>query len=291
MVATALGRARAADFVELTKPGIVSLVLVTVAAGFYLAAPRAIAGFTLFHTLLGSALVAAGSNALNQIVERDIDARMRRTRERPLPTGRVTVAEASLFAWTLGLGGVAYLGALVNGLTAALAAATLVSYVFLYTPLKPKTSLSTLVGAVPGALPVVGGWAAASGTVRLEAWVLFAVLFLWQLPHFLALAWMCREDYARAGLKMLSVTDGHAATFRQALLYAVALLPVSLVPTVVGVADGLYFYGAIALALWMIWATVACTRDASYAKARRLFLVSITYLPALLLLMVTDKWV
>ncbi len=264
-------------------------MLVTVAAGFYLAGPGAIQGLLLFHTLLGSVLVASGSNALNQILEREVDGRMHRTRNRPLPAGRMAVAEATLFATTLGLGGIAYLAVFVNPLAAGFAAATLGSYVFLYTPLKRKTSLSTLVGAVPGALPIVGGWAAARGTVHFEAWVLFALLFLWQLPHFLALAWVCREDYARAGLKMLSVTDGPEATFRQALLYTVALLPVSLVPAVMGFAGRVYFYGALALCLWLLWTTVAAVRDHTRARARRLFAVSVAYLPAILTLMIVDR--
>lgn len=289
MVTAVLTRAHAADYLELTKPGIVALILVTVAAGFYVGSPHAVAGLTLFHTLMGAALVAAGSNALNQIAERDVDRRMVRTQARPLPAGRLSVAEAGAFAWATGLGGIVYLALLVNPLTAALAAATLVSYVYLYTPLKRVTSLNSLVGAVPGALPIVGGWAAATGSVDFVAFVLFALLYLWQLPHFLALAWMLRDDYARAGLKMLSVTDDGSATFRQAFLYAAALLPVSLVPSVVGVTGVLYFWGAVVCSLWLLWATVTAARDHSYARARRLFLVSVGYLPAVLAFMVVDK--
>lgn len=289
MVTLAVGRSRLSDYVELTKPGIVALVLVTVAAGLYLGAAGAITGLLLFHALMGSTLVAAGSNALNQVVERDVDARMTRTRSRPIPAGRLTAAAGALVGGALGVSGVLYLTAFVNAPTAFLAAATLVSYVFVYTPLKRRTSLATLVGAVPGALPIVGGWTAARGTVTFEAGVLFALLFLWQLPHFLALAWIYRDDYARAGLRMLSVTDGGAATFRQALLYAVALLPVSLAPSVVGTAGRVYFFGAIALSLWFLWATVEATRHRSLAAARRLFGVSVMYLPAILVLMMADK--
>jgi protoheme IX farnesyltransferase len=285
----AIPHARAADFVELAKPGIVALVLVTVATGFYLGAPSSISGLRLFHALLGAAAVAAGSNALNQVWERDVDARMRRTSTRPLPAGRVSVAGAHLFAWTLGVGGIAYLGVLVNGITAILAAATLASYVFLYTPLKRKTSLSTLVGAVPGALPIVGGWAAARGSLDVAAWTLFALLFLWQLPHFLALAWMYRGEYAAADLRMLSVLEGGRTTFRMALLYSVALLPVSLMPTVLGTTGSLYFVGAIVLSLWLIWASATAAWHRSIAKARRLFTVSMVYLLGILLMMMIDK--
>ena len=278
-----------ADFLALTKPNIVALILATVAAGFYLGSNGPLAVGTLLHTLVGSALVAGGSNALNQILERRIDARMRRTRQRPLPAGRLAPGASAVFAWGLGLVGVAYLLVFTNAIVAALAAATLVSYVFLYTPLKRHSSLNTLVGAVPGALPIVGGWAAARHDLALVAWALFGIVFLWQLPHFLALAWLYREDYARGGLRMLSVTDGADATFRQALLYSVALLPVSLVPSLLGATGPVYFLGAAALALWLIAATAGVAADHAPKKARRLFLVTIVYLPAILVLMVADK--
>lgn len=284
-----MARDRAADFVELTKPGIVALVLVTVTTGFYVAGAGSIAGLQLFHVLMGAAAVAAGSNALNQVWERDVDARMKRTNARPLPAGRLAVPEALFFAWTVGLGGIVYLAVLVNGITALLAATTLVSYVFVYTPLKRKTSLATLVGAVPGALPIVGGWAAARGSLDMAAGALFALLFLWQLPHFLALAWIYRDDYAAAKLPVLSVSDGGKATFILALLYSVALLPVSLSPTILGTTGSLYFYGAIALTLWLIWASATVVWNQSMAKARRLFLTTIWYLPAILVLMMIDK--
>jgi protoheme IX farnesyltransferase len=285
----ALRHSRTADFLELTKPNIVGMILVTVAAGFYLAGSGGFDVLLLLHTLLGSAMVAAGSNALNQVLERRIDARMRRTQNRPLPAGRLGVPEATLVAWTLGLAGVGYLALFTNPTVTILAAATLGSYVFVYTPLKRKTSLCTLVGAVPGALPIVGGWAAASGTVPLQAWVLFGIVYFWQLPHFLALAWICRDDYERAGLRMLSVTSGAEATFRQALAFSVALLPLSLLPSVLGTTGPVYFFGALVCSLWLIWATAAAARDRSKAKARRLFLVTVAYLPAVLLLMILDK--
>lgn len=285
----ALTRSRSADYLELTKPNIVGMILVTVAAGFYLGAPGALDGVLLLHTLLGSAMVAAGSNALNQVLERKIDARMRRTENRPLPAGRLGVPEATLVAWTLGVAGVGYLALFTSPTVTLLAAATLGSYVFVYTPLKRKTSLCTLVGAVPGALPIVGGWAAASGAVSLQAWALFGIVYLWQLPHFLALAWICRDDYERAGLRMVSVTSGAEATFRQALAFSLALLPLSLMPSLLGAMGPAYFFGALVCSLWLIWATAAAARDRSKAKARRLFLVTVAYLPAVLLLMILDR--
>jgi protoheme IX farnesyltransferase len=280
----------AGEYLALTKPRIVALVLVTVAAGFYLGAVGGVSAAVLLHTLVGTALVAGGTNALNQVYEADVDARMRRTRNRPIPSGRLSRRAGSAFAWAVGVGGVLYLLVLVNLIVAALAAATLISYVFLYTPLKRKSPLATLVGAVPGALPVVGGWAAARGGLGSGAWILFALLFLWQLPHFLALAWIYREDYASAGLKMAAQGDamGHG-TFRQATGYAAALFSVALLPAVAGMAGNLYGLGALALSSWMVWAAAAAAQHPSIPSARRLFRVSVAYLPGILLLMMADK--
>lgn len=243
-------------------------------------------------TLLGTALVAAGTNALNQIRERDTDALMRRTRQRPLPTGRITPRAALEFAIAAAVTGIGLLAWRVNLLTAGLAALTLVSYVWVYTSLKPRTSYNTLVGAVPGALPVLGGWTAAGGELSAPAWALFWILFLWQLPHFLALAWIYRDDYRTAGLAMLSIddTDGDR-TARMTMLYAVALVPVSLLPTVLGLTGPLYFWGVLGLSLAYAAAGAAMLwqRTARLAWARRVFLVSIIYLPALLTLGVVDK--
>ena len=277
-------------FLELTKPRITQLVLLTAAAGFYLGAPGGVDLRLLAHTLVGVALVAAGTNAFNQVRERDVDARMRRTQGRPLPSGRVSPRAAGWFAGVISVTGVVYLVVAVNRLTAALAAVTLVSYVLLYTPLKRRTTLNTLIGAVPGALPIVGGWTAAGGALGPAVAALFWILFLWQLPHFLALAWIYREDYRRGGLRMVSVSDpaGHE-TARLALLYAVALVPVSLVPALLGVTGALYFYGALALGLGYAGAAVALGRAVTTARAWRVFLASIVYLPALLTLMVLDK--
>jgi protoheme IX farnesyltransferase len=275
---------------QLTKPRIVGLVLVTVAAAFVLASPGPVSGVLLAHTLLGTALVAAGTNALNQVAEADVDARMDRTRNRPLPSGRLARGPATGFAWALGLGGVGYLALAVNREAALLAALTLASYVFLYTPLKKRTPLATLVGAVPGALPVLGGWAAARGGLEHGAWILFGILFLWQLPHFLALAWLYRDEYAAAGLRMLSVSDPQGRiTFRQAGLASLGLLAASLMPSVAGLAGVAYFWGAMALSTALAGLAGAAAVAPSAARARRLFRGSVVYLPALLLLMLLDK--
>ena len=290
MIAIPLPRAAPADFLELTKPRIVALVLVTVAAGFAAAPAGAVSSpLVLLHTLVGAALVAAGTNALNQLLERDVDALMKRTARRPLPSGRLRPNEAAWFAWGAGLVGIVYLAALVNSTTALLAAATLGSYVFLYTPLKRRSSVSTLVGAVPGALPVLGGWAAAGAALDARALVLFWILFLWQLPHFLALSWLYRDDYARGGLQMLSVTDPDGrATFRQATLYALALVPASLAPAVFGMAGAAYFVVALILSALYVAASVTAMVRPSAKTARRLFLTSLVYLPLVLGLLTLD---
>jgi protoheme IX farnesyltransferase len=277
-------------FLELTKPRITQLVLLTAAAGFYLGAGGAVDLLLLVHTLVGTALVAAGTNAFNQLRERELDARMHRTRGRPLPSGRVSPRAAGVFAAVISFAGVVYLAVAVNLLTAGLAALTLASYVLLYTPLKTKTSLNTLIGAVPGALPIVGGWTAAGGALGPAVLALFWILFLWQLPHFLALAWIYREDYRRGGFAMLAVDDPDGRqTGSMALLYAVALVPVSLLPTMLGVTGAWYFFGALLLGVAYTVAAAAMTRAVTTARAWRVFLVSVVYLPALLTLMVLDK--
>jgi protoheme IX farnesyltransferase len=285
-----LARIHPGDFLQLTKPRIVLLVVLTVAAGFYLGVVGRVSAPLLLHTLVGSALVAAGTNALNQVLEADLDALMRRTMCRPIPSGRLSAVAGGAFAWAVGAGGVAYLAVFVNVAAALLAALTLGSYVFIYTPLKRRTSFATLIGAVPGALPIVGGWAAARGVPEMGAWILFAILFLWQLPHFLALAWIYREDYSRAGFRMISRGDpGGSSTFRQATVYAAALLSVALAPTLVGVAGTAYFWGGLVLSAWMLWAAASAAWTPTPEHARRLFKASVMYLPALLTLMVLDK--
>jgi len=275
---------------ELTKPRITQLVLLTTAAGFYAGARGRVDLWLLAHTLVATALVAGGTNALNQLRERDVDARMRRTQGRPLPSGRLSARAAAWFASAISVAGIAYMAVAVNWLTAGLAALTLASYVFLYTPLKRTTSLNTLIGAVPGALPIVGGWTAAGGRLDVAAASLFWILFLWQLPHFLALAWIYREDYARGGLAMLAVEDPTGRrTSWMVLLYALALVPVSLVPTLVGVTGSLYFFGALTLSLGYALAGAGMALATSAKRAWWVFFVSIVYLPALLILVVLDK--
>ena len=283
-------RGRAAALFELTKPGITRLVLITAAAGFYLASAGRVDLLLLLHTLIGTALAASGSGALNQLLERDADARMRRTVKRPLPSGRVTPAQAALFASALGVAGVAWLLVFVNVVTATLVAASLVSYLFVYTPLKRRTWLATVVGAVPGALPIVAGWTAAGGPIDARASALFGILFLWQMPHFFALAWIYREDYLRGGFRMLTAYDPTGSrTARQILAYTGALLIVSLLPTALGLTGWIYLGGAAVLgtAFLLLGARLAARR--SDQRAWRLFFGSVAYLPALLVLMVIDK--
>ncbi|MGE0592901.1 MAG: heme o synthase [Vicinamibacterales bacterium] len=281
---------RTADLIELTKPRLNLLVLVTTLAGMYLAAPSGVPALLVLHTLVGTALVAGGAAALNQVWERSTDSLMRRTRSRPVPAGRVRPAHGTGFGVALSAAGLAQLTLGVNAVAAAVAALTLVSYVLFYTPLKRYTSLATLVGAVPGALPPVIGWAAGAGSVSEPALVLFGIVFFWQMPHFLALAWMYRDDYAAAGIPLLPVIerDGRR-TGRQALLYAAALWPVSLLPAVVGLAG--VFYSSVATVLGVIFIALAgqFANERSMAAARRLFLASITYLPLLWGALVADR--
>ena len=284
---------RTADFVALTKPRLNLLVLVTTLAGVYLASPGGVPIPLLLHTLIGTALVASGAAALNQVWERDTDRLMRRTSTRPLPGGRLRVVEGAWFGVLLAITGLAELALAVNTLAATVAALTLASYVFVYTPLKRRSSLATLVGAVPGALPPVIGWVAATGSLTLPALVLFGIQFFWQMPHFLAIAWMYRDDYAAAGIPLLPVTepDGRR-TGRQALLYAAALWPVSLMPAVVGLAGTPYSLLATALGFAFIAQAALFARQRSMLTARRLFLVSITYLPLLWAALVADRlWI
>ena len=289
-------RLRAADFAALAKLRVNTLVLVTTALGFLLAdrrfdllARRGVEGWTLFHAIAGTGLVAAGAAAFNQIWERELDAKMRRTAQRPLASGRMEVFPASLFAFALSAAGLAELSLGTNLLAAAIAAATLLLYVLVYTPMKRVTSLATVVGAVPGALPPVIGWAAAGGGLAPGAWVLFAILFFWQMPHFLAIAWLYRADYARAGFPMLPVLepDG-ASTGRQAVLYAATLVPVSLALSTLRVTGAVYSAGALLGGAAFAGAAAVFAFRRTTAAARWLFAASILYLPALLLLAFLD---
>jgi heme o synthase len=283
-------RERVAAFSELTKPRITFLIVLTAAAGFALATRGRIDYLRMVSAMIGIGLLSSGIATLNQYMERDLDARMRRTADRPLPSGKLLPWEALVFGVGLTVLAESYLAVLVNPLTALLGLTVIAGYLFGYTPLKTKTSLSTLVGAFPGAVPPLIGWTAARGELSLEAWVLFAILFLWQFPHFLAIAWMYREDYARAGILMLPVVepDGRI-TGQQIVIYTLMLLPVSLLPTALGISGKAYFFGAIILGLLFLYSSVRAAFSQSRQEARRLLLASVIYLPLLFILMVVNK--
>jgi len=279
------------DFVTLTKPRVNLLVLVTTIIGFHLGnASGSVDYALLFNTVVGTFLVASGAAAFNQVLERDIDAKMRRTMGRPLPDGRLSAREAAWFAAALSATGLLQIGLGANWLAAGLAAATLGSYALVYTPLKRVTSLATVIGAVPGALPPMIGWAASRGALSVEAWVLFAIVFFWQMPHVLAISWIYREDYERGGVRVLPVgdPDGRSTAF-QMVNYAAALIPVSLLPTVVGLAGRVYFAGAIVLGIGMLALAIRFAQDRTALRARHLFLASLVYLPLLWVLMLANR--
>jgi protoheme IX farnesyltransferase len=280
-----------AAYAELTKPRITFLIVLTAAAGYCLAAQTGAFNYTVFiHSMVGIALLSSGIATLNQYMERHLDARMRRTATRPLPTGRLSPVEALIFGLGLTLAAEAYMALLVNPLTAALGLTVIGGYLLLYTPLKTRTSLSTAVGAFPGAMPPLMGWTAATGEVAIGAWALFAILFLWQFPHFLAIAMMYKEDYARAGIVMLPVVEPSGRlTAQQIVVNTLMLLPVSLVPTLLGVSGKVYLVGAIILGLLFLYSSIACAVSKSRQQARRLLLASVVYLPLLFVLMVLNR--
>lgn len=283
-------RVRLGDFFELTKPRVTTLVLITTLVGFYLGSSRSLDIVLLLNTLLGTALVAAGTSALNQYVERDQDGLMHRTRGRPLPAGRMEPMHALLFALGISAAGLLHLALTVNLLTAGLAALTLSSYILVYTPLKRVSSLCTLVGAIPGALPPLGGWTAAQGEIAAGGIVLFAILFVWQLPHSLSIAILYRDDYARGGFRLLPVVDpAGGSTGRQILAHCLVLLPLSLMPSMVDVSGEVYFYGALALGIVLTACAVPIVLNPTARAARRLLLASVIYLPVLLCLMALDR--
>lgn len=290
LVAGAVVKRRLADYVALTKPGVVLMVLITTLVGYHLGADGALDPLRIFDTLLGTAFAAGGTLALNQYLERDLDSLMARTRLRPLPGGRLRPAEALAFGGGLLLIGLGWLLLRVGTLPALVTAATAVTYLLVYTPLKPITSLCSLVGAVPGALPPVAGWAAARGTLGLEPWILFGIMFLWQIPHSLAIGRMYRDDYARAGIRVLPVVDGDGlSTGAQVVGNCLALVPVALLPTLVGLAGPVYFLVALVLGLGFLWSAIGLARSRSVADARRLLFASLIYLPVLLGVLALDK--
>jgi protoheme IX farnesyltransferase len=283
-------RERVAAYLDLTKPRITFLIVLTAAAGFALGSRGAVDYGRLLAAMVGIAFLSSGIATINQYMERDLDALMRRTANRPLPSGKLLPWEALAFGAALTIFAEIYLAVVVNPLTAVLGLTVIAGYLFAYTPLKTRTTLSTMVGAFPGAVPPLIGWAAARGDIGLEAWVLFAILFLWQFPHFLAIAWMYREDYSRAGILMLPVVepDGRV-TGQQIVIYTVLLLPVSLLPTALGISGKVYLYGAIVLGLLFLYSSVRAAFSKSRQEARRLLLASVIYLPLLFILMVLNR--
>lgn len=281
---------RVADFAELVKARLTFLVLVTTAAGSYLATSGRPNYIAMSHAVFGAALAAAGASALNQWWERRLDAVMERTRTRPLPAGRISARSGLVIGAVLSCAGIVYLNATTNGLAAFLAAATILIYVLAYTPLKRLSTANTLVGAIPGAIPPMIGWAAARGHLDSGAWVLFAIVFFWQMPHFFAIAWMFRHDYDRAGFQMISSGDESGArSASQAVLFAMFLLLAAAAPVFVGMAHAIYLPIEIALSAFFIAAAMRFLRTQIAADARKLFLASIAYLPLLLLALVITK--
>jgi protoheme IX farnesyltransferase len=282
-----------AGYWALTKPEVNFLIAITVLSGFCLARPTTLENFPyalLLHTLLGSLLVASGTGALNQVIERQFDSQMRRTSRRPLVAGSISPVPALWFGILVSLGGAAYLALAVNPLSSLIAVLTLVSYLAIYTPLKRKTPMCTFVGALPGAAPPLIGWAAASGNLGSGAWILFLILFLWQFPHFMAIAWMYREDYDRAGYRVLPRSENrHRFVVFQSVMPALLLVPVSLIPTIVGHEGRIYFVGASLLGLTFLYCAARFASSRSNVVARKLLLASIIYLPSVFLLMLLDK--
>ena len=279
-------RVRFADLFELTKPRITFLVLITTLVGFYMGSGDSLGFMLLFHTIIGTALVASGASALNQYVERDLDARMTRTRNRPLPDGRLQPNDALLFSSIIAVLGIAYLMFFVNIVTGLIGVFTLLGYIFVYTPLKTRTTWCTLIGAFPGAAPPVMGWTAARGELDAAALTLFAILFLWQMPHFFAISWIFTDDYKRGGF--VTHVSG-VGTGRQIIFFCCALIPVSALPTTLGLTGMTYLTGAILLGFVYLGYGSAVALFRSGTHAQRLLRISVLYLPALLILMMLDK--
>lgn len=281
---------RVSDYWVLTKPEVNFLVVISTLAGYYIALRGPMDVSLLLNTMLGTLLVASGTGTLNQYIERKSDAYMRRTARRPLPSARIKAVEALIFGILLAIGGGALLWLEVNPLASVLALLTLTTYLLIYTPLKKKTSLCTLIGAFPGAMPPLIGWAAARGSLNAESLVLYSILFLWQFPHFLAIAWMYREDYSRAGLRMLPPDDRDGRlTSRQIIAFLVALIVVSMVPPLIGQVGKLYLFGTVVLGSYFLLHGARLARNRTNALARRVVLASVLYLPMVFGLMMFDK--
>jgi protoheme IX farnesyltransferase len=281
-------------YIALTKPRITWLILMSTGVGYYFGHRHRWTGWPdallLFNTVLGTGLIASGTAALNQWYEREADRLMRRTAARPIPSGKLTANRALWFGISLATAGFLELWIGVNALTGLLGALTLAAYLFVYTPLKQRSHLSTVIGALPGAMPPLMGYAASSGALNTEAWTLFAILFVWQFPHFLAIAWMYREDYARAGIRMLPVVEPDGlSTARQIVLYASTLIPISLFPVLLGMSGRIYLIGSLLLGIWFLYTGVRVAFDRTNARARSVLLASVIYLPMIYGLMVFDR--
>ena len=289
-VAIPAATVRSRDYVALAKPRLNMLVVASTLAGYAMGDGEPLGAVRVAGLLLGTFCVAGGASAFNQVIERDTDALMRRTRSRPLPAHRLQPPEGLLFATASTLVGLLVTVAASNLLAAAASLTTLLIYVAVYTPLKRRTSFGTVIGAIPGALPPIIGWAAVANEISAGAWALFGIMFLWQLPHFLAIAWMCRDDYTRAGFPMLPVIepDGRS-TGRQSVVYSAALIPLSLAPRLMHMTGDAYFAGALLLGVIFLWLSIRFARSRADADARRLFFGSILYLPLLWILMIADK--
>ncbi len=286
-------RRRMKNYIALTKPRITWLILMSTGVGYFFGLKRDWNGWLelplLLHTLVGTALIASGTAALNQWYEREADGLMRRTASRPLPSGKMTANRALWFGIVLAVAGFTELAIAVNPLTGLLGALTLGGYLFVYTPLKQRSHLSTVIGALPGAMPPLMGYAASYGALNAEAWTLFAILFVWQFPHFLAIAWMYRDDYARAGIRMLPVVEPDGmSTARQIVLYASTLIPVSLFPVLLRMSGRIYLVGALLLGFWFLYTGVRVAFDRTNVRARKVLLASVIYLPMIYGLMIFD---
>lgn len=278
------------DYIQLTKPRITWLILMSTGVGYFFGATGGWDIVSIFHAIVGTGLIASGTAALNQWYEREADKKMRRTADRPIPSGRLSAGRALVFGVALSVAGFAELSLGLNLLTGLLGLFTLITYLFVYTPLKQRTHLSTMVGAFPGAMPPMIGYAAARGELTAEAWILFLILFLWQFPHFLSIAWMYREDYARAGIVMLPVVQPSGeATARQIVLYSLALIPASLIPSALGMSGKIYLFGALLLGLMYLYSGVRVALDRTTPRARRVLLASVVYLPLIYGLMLLDR--